>query len=94
MAGLEFVANSMNAWTNLACVNSPRWFRWCNGVGNATLAHFGMIPANHCLKATACLNIIAEHVHPFMHTIYSSFNSYFQDGNATCHKSKICLNLA
>ncbi len=32
----------------------------------------------HCLNATAYLSIVADHVHPFMTTIYPSSYGYFQ----------------
>ena len=67
MVGSEFGANSMNPWTNLPCVNCPSWWRWCNGVGNVFLAHFGLlIPINHRLNTTAYLSIVADHAHLFM----------------------------
>ncbi len=43
----------------------------------------------HCLNATAYLSIVADHVHPFMTTVYSSSDGYFQQDNAPCHKAQI-----
>ncbi len=32
---------------------------------------------DHCLNATAYLSIVADHVHPFMTTVYPSSDGYF-----------------
>ncbi len=43
------------------------------------LAHFGpLVPIEHRLNATAYLSIVADHVHPFMTTVYPSSDGYFQ----------------
>ncbi len=31
-----------------------------------------LVPTEHCLNATAYLSIVADHVHPFMTTVYTS----------------------
>ncbi len=31
-----------------------------------------LVPIEHCLNTTAYLSIVADHVHPFMTTVYSS----------------------
>ncbi len=31
-----------------------------------------LVPIEHCLKATAYLSIVADHVHPFMTIVYPS----------------------
>ncbi len=61
-----------------------------NGVGNIFLAHFGpLVPIEHRLKnTTAYLSIVADHVHPFMTTVYHLL-MYFQQDNASCHKAQI-----
>ncbi len=41
------------------------------------------------LNATAYLSIIADHVHPFMTTVYSSSDGYVQQDNAPCLKAQI-----
>ncbi len=42
-------------------------------MGGIFLAHFGhLVPIEHRLNATACLSIVADHVHPFMTTVYLS----------------------
>ncbi len=46
----------------------------------------------HCLNATAYLSIAADHVHPFMTTMYPSSDGYFQQDNAPCHKAQIISN--
>ncbi len=48
-----------------------------------------LVPIEHCLNATAYLSIVADHVHPFMTTVYPSSDGYFQKDNAPCHKSQI-----
>ncbi len=35
------------------------------------------------------LSIVADHVHPFMTTVYPSSDDYFQQDNAPCHKAQI-----
>ena len=40
-----------------------------------------LMPINHWLNATAHLSIVADHVHPFRATIYSSSNGYVQHHN-------------
>ncbi len=48
-----------------------------------------LLPFEHRLNATAYLSIVADHVHPFMTTVYPSFDGYFQQDNAPCHKAQI-----
>ncbi len=59
----------------------------CNGVGDIFLAHF--VPIEPCLNATVYLSIVADHVHPFMTTVYPSSDGYFQQDNAPCHTAQI-----
>ena len=47
---------------------------------------------NNRLNATAYLSIVADHVHPFMATMYPSSNGYFQHDNAPCPKAKVISN--
>ncbi len=47
------------------------------------------ISIEHRLNATAYLSIVADHVHPFMTTVYPSSNGYFQQDHAPCHKAQI-----
>ncbi len=47
-----------------------------------------LVPIEHCLNATVYLSIVADHVHPFMTTVYHLL-MYFQLYNAPCHKDQI-----
>ncbi len=71
----------------LPCLNGSGWWWWCNGVRDIFLAH--LVPIEHRLNSTAYLSIVADHVHPFMTTVYPSSDSYFQQDNAPCHKAQI-----
>ncbi len=48
-----------------------------------------LLPIEHRLNTTAYLSIVADHVHPFMTTVYQSSDGYFQQDNASCHKALI-----
>ncbi len=48
-----------------------------------------LVPIEHHLNTTAYLSIVADHVHPFMTTVYPSSDGYFQQENAPCHKAQI-----
>ncbi len=48
-----------------------------------------LVPNEHRLNATAYHSIVADHVHPFMTTVYPSSDGYFQQDNAPCHKAQI-----
>ncbi len=48
-----------------------------------------LVPIEHRLNATAYLSIVADHVHPFMTTVYPSSDGYFQQDNAPRHKAQI-----
>ncbi len=48
-----------------------------------------LVPIEHHLNATAYLSIVADHLHPFMTTVYPSSDGYFQQDNASCHKAHI-----
>ncbi len=82
-AGLEFGVKNMKAWIILPCLSGSGWCWWCNGVGGIFLAHF-----EHHLNTTVYLSIVADHVHPFMTTVYHLL-MYFQQDNAPCHKAQI-----
>ncbi len=47
-----------------------------------------LVPIEHRLNATVYLSIVADHVHPFMTTVYPSSGGYFQQDNAR-HKAQI-----
>jgi len=51
-----------------------------------------LVPIGHCLKSTAYLSIVSDHVHPFMATMYPSSDGNFQQDNAPCQKSRIISN--
>ncbi len=79
--GSEFGVKNMKAWMH------PALSQWFNGI---FLALFGpLVPIEHCLNATAYLSIVADHVDPFMTTVYPSSNGYFQQHNAQYHKAQI-----
>ncbi len=67
MVGSEFGVKNMKAWIILPCLNGSGWWWWCNGVGDIFL-----VPIEHRLNATDYLSIVADHVHPFMTTVYPS----------------------
>ncbi len=48
-----------------------------------------LVPIEYHLNASAYLSIVADHVHPFMTTVYPSSDGYFQQDNAPCHKAQI-----
>ncbi len=48
-----------------------------------------LVPIEHRLNATVYLSIVADHVHPFMTTVYPSSDGYFQQDIAPCHKAQI-----
>ncbi len=52
-----------------------------------TLGH--SVPIEDRLNATAYLSIVADHVPPFMTTVYPSSDNHFQQDNAPCHKAQI-----
>ncbi len=52
-----------------SCLNDSGW--WCNGMGDIFGHTLGpLVPIEHNLNATAYLSIVADHVHPFMTTVY------------------------
>ncbi len=48
-----------------------------------------LVTIEHSLNATAYLSIVADHVHPFMTTVFPSSDGYFQQDNVPCHKAQI-----
>ncbi len=48
-----------------------------------------LVPIEYHLKATAYLSIVADHVHLFMTTVYTSSEGYFKQDNAPWHKAQI-----
>ncbi len=54
------------------------------------LAQLGpLVPIEYRLNATANLIIVADHIHPFMTTVYPFSDGYFQQDNAPCQKAQI-----
>ncbi len=85
--GSEFGVKNMKAWIIRPCLNGSGWCWWCNGVGDIFLAHFGpLVPIEHRLNTTVYLSIVADHVHPFMTTVYHLL-MYFQQDNAPSQSS-------
>ncbi len=70
LRGSEFDVKNMKAWIHPALSQRSGWW-WCNSVGDIFLAH--LVPIEHRLNATAYMNIVADHVHPFMTTVHGSF---------------------
>ncbi len=48
-----------------------------------------LVPIEHGLNAAVYLRFVADHVHPFMTTVYPSSDGYFQQDNTPCHKAQI-----
>ncbi len=46
-----------------------------------------LVPIEHCLNATAYLSIVADHVHPFMTTVYPFSDGFFQQDNTPSQSS-------
>ncbi len=46
-----------------------------------------LVPIEHHLNATAYPSIVADHIHPFMTTVYPSSDGFFQQDNVTKLKS-------
>jgi len=66
MIGSEFGVNNMKDHGSIMhCLNGSGC-RWCNDVLCIFLTHFGLLPIEHCLNATAYLSIVSDNVHPFM----------------------------
>ncbi len=89
--GSEFGIKNMKAWIHPAL--SQRFRMDGNGVmmwGIFSWHTFSpLVPIEHRLNVTAYLSIVADHVHPFMTTVYTSSDGYFQQDNAPCHKAQI-----
>ncbi len=48
-----------------------------------------LVSIENRLNATAYLSIVADHVQPFMTTVFPSSDGYFWQDNAPCHKAQI-----
>ena len=51
-----------------------------------------LVPIEHRLNAATYLSIAADHLHPFMNTVFPSSDGYFQQDNAPCDKAHIDSN--
>ncbi len=84
----EFGVKNMKAWIILPCLDGSGWW-WCNGVAVFSWHTLGpLVPIEHRLNTTVYQSIVADHVHPFMTTVYHLL-MYFQLDNAPCHKAQI-----
>ncbi len=76
MVGSEFGAKNMKAWIRPASkvqVGGGGVMVW----GIFSWHTLGpLVPTEHRLNATAYLSVVADHVHPFMTTVYPSSNGY------------------
>ncbi len=54
------------------------------GAGGVMVLH----QTEHCLNITAFLNIVADHVHPIMTTVYLSCDGYLRQDIAPFHKAQ------
>ncbi len=95
MLGSEFGVKNIKAWIHPALSSVQAG---CGGVmvwGIFCLAHVRPLSANwvlfklHSLPEYLFSVIVADHVHPFMTTVYPSSDGYFQQDNAPCHKAQI-----
>ncbi len=86
MVGLEFGVKNMKAWMHHALSQRFRLVVVVMVWGIFSWHTLGpLVPIEHCLNATAYLSIVADHVHPFMTTVFP----IFQQDNAPCHKAQI-----
>ncbi len=86
MAGSEFGVKNIKASCLVSTVQAGGVMVW----GIFYWHTFGpLVPTDHHLNATTYLSIVADHIHPFMTTVYTSSDGYFQQDNAPCHKAQI-----
>ncbi len=87
--GSEFGIKNIKHGSILSCLNGSGWWWWCNDVWGIFSWHTlgPLVPVEHRLNATASLSIVADHVHPFMTTVYPSSDGYFQQDNAPSQNS-------
>ncbi len=71
----------------LSAKNRKRRQQFAQAHQNWTLG--SLVPIEHRSNATVYLSVVADHVHPFMTTVYPSSNGYFQMDNASRHKAQI-----
>ncbi|KAK3532978.1 hypothetical protein QTP70_006210 [Hemibagrus guttatus] len=64
--------------------------RQCHAFGNVLLGNLGSCnPCDVTLTRTTYLSIVADHVHPFMETVFPHGCGLFQQDNVPCHKAKM-----
>ncbi len=83
--GSEFGVKNMKAWIHMVHAGGGVMVWWI--FSWHTLGP--LVPIVHRINTTAYLSIVADHVHPFMTTVYPSSDGYFQQDNAPCHKAQI-----
>ncbi len=89
MIGSEFGVKNMKAWIHPALSQRFRVVVVVMVWGIFYWHTLGPLVIEHCVNTTAYLSIVADHVHPFMTTVYPSSDDYFQQDNAPCHKAQI-----
>uniref|UniRef100_A0AAY5KIQ5 Tc1-like transposase DDE domain-containing protein n=1 Tax=Esox lucius TaxID=8010 RepID=A0AAY5KIQ5_ESOLU len=94
MVESEFAVNRMRTWIHHALLPLCRLMGGGQMVWGMFYWHTlgPLVPIGHRLNATAYLSIVSDHSHPFMTTMYPSFDGYFQQDNAPCHKAQIISN--
>ncbi len=86
MVGSEFGVKNMKAVVSTVQAGGGGVMVW----GMFSWHTLGLlVPIEHRLNPTAYLSIVADHVYPFMTTVYLSSDGYFQQDNAPCHKAQI-----
>ncbi len=89
MVGTEFGVKTWEYGSILPSLTGSGWW-WCNVWGIIYWHTLGPLePIEYHLNVTAYLSIVADHVHPFMITVYPSSDRYFQQDNAPCYKAQI-----
>ncbi len=79
MVESEFGVKNMKVWMDPSCVVSTVQ---AAGGGVVVWGIFSwytlgpLVPIEHCLNAIAYMSIVADHVHPFMTTVYPSSDGY------------------
>ena len=63
--------------------------RQYNALGNVLLGNIGSCHSCGCYFETS---IVADHVHPFMETVFPDGSGIFQWDNAPCHQAKMVIN--
>ncbi len=78
----------------------PAWYQqfrlvvlveWYEGYFLGTLCR---LSTSWALFKPHSLCIIVDHVHPFMTTVYPSFEGYFQQDDTPCHKAQTILTMS